>query len=214
MMAYHEAQHIKRLTIHIKGLDEKRDINEELKQITLLITKLSGSMRDEMTTFPWTFDTGTLSKLKSYCHLFSQCAPEHLQARMVHDNVNKAWLNCLHGLDLLRNLQIIDSAAPKNLSSLLRILDKIHRQLYLTSRLLAEGVYHFRDDENVLFFLLRNYKRVVELYGSKFLGKTINKMYPQGLQDLESLIMHRYKNRGFEHLLPAISQKMTEIQQL
>jgi len=80
-----------------------------------------------------------------------------------------------------------------------------------TAALMTEIVSASSDDENVVLFLIRYHKHFDELYHSNFIGKLITKMYPNGLKDAERLLLKKYKARGFDYLLPFISNKIAEI---
>lgn len=180
------------------------------------ISKLAGSSQDYMRIFSWNNDDGALAKLKNYCAMISQNAGrEDKEFTILHRNANKAWLACLQTLDVFRLLQqqskktnCLDEASYTEFQF---AFHKMSASLRRFSNLLAELLEQFKEDENVIFFILRYQDQIDALYEPKFVAKLFSKMYSKKLQGARQFLISKYKERGFEHLLPSINTKFAEL---
>lgn len=210
LSAYEEISYLKQLVNEI----DRQDTPGHLEILSSHITKLSGPFDEYKKHFLWNFDKGMLTKLKRYCQALSQTnIPNTRDIIVMEDNINKALLYCLHGLDSLSSLQDQDPLTQKTkwMKPLLKILDKVSGYLLKISGIILEFVPIFRNDENVLFFLLKNHKKMSKVYSARVTVKLFGKMFPKGLPELENFLYLRFKKRGFHLLLPVISQKISEV---
>lgn len=67
----------------------------------------------------------------------------------------------------------------------------------------------FSDDENVLYFLIKNGSRFDALNGKGFMEKALLSMYPGGLDTLYHFLQCRYTERGFSRLLPTCHHNLS-----
>jgi len=76
-------------------------------KLTDYLLKLAGTEQEYVRIFTWIYDAGVLTKLKNSVDLLSQKAVvEDLDMRSLHLVVQKAWLECLHSIDLYRNQEL------------------------------------------------------------------------------------------------------------
>jgi hypothetical protein len=171
-----------------------------------ILAKLVGSTREYMRLFSWNFIDGVVSKLKNYCALFSQNADtDEKEPLAMQHYADKAWLYCLQGMDALRDTP---NAHPALCHSLEKGLGAMHR----LARLIARVIPQFRDDENVVFFVLRHKDKFDKVYGTKFVTKLFCRMYPKGLKEVQYFLSQKYAGRGFENLMPIIHKKISELE--
>lgn len=198
----------------------REDAEELFDTLKSHIGKLGGSSQDYMRFFSWNED-GILAKLKNICAFFLQNQDvESKDAQNLHRFSHRAWLLCLRSLDIMRLMEheyILDNLRKsKPLSShyelLLQTLEKIKLSVQRMTRIIARLITLFRDDENVIFFLLRYKEQLNELYGPKFVIKLIIQMYPAGLKEASDFLLKKYANRGFDNLLPIIASKISELE--
>lgn len=203
--------------VHLRKLVNDIDLNANINPFDMLsshITRMSGPFDEYRKLFLWNFEKGMLTKLKRYCQdLIKTDELDNRQLSHLEDYVNKTLLYCLHGLDLLSTLKDQDSSVhyTNQLKPLLKILEKIEGYLIKISAIILSFVPSFRGDENVIFFLLKNHRKLSEIYGPKVTVKLFGKMFPKGLPELENFLYLKYKRRGFTNLLPIISQKISEV---
>ena len=69
----------------------------------------------------------------------------------------------------------------------------------------------FKEDENVLFFILRHKTQLEEAFGEKFVELLFKKMHRDGSAGIEKLLLKQYSKRGFDTLLPVIKAKMAQL---
>lgn len=96
------------------------------------------------------------------------------------------------------------SARTENESGLCAALKEIRA-------LLLDELITFRDDENVLFFLLRHQAEFDHIYSASMVRKTLETLFPEGLKTASNFLAGRYERRGFYHIIPVISQKIERL---
>lgn len=188
--------------------------NHPLKQS---ITKLSGSSQEYMRIFTWNREDGILAKIRNYCAILSQQTnPEDKQLTGMNRNANKAWLLSLQALDVMwafhQENTVSISQKQKHSIALCRSLSKMCAAIDRFSRLVPTLLKQFRNDENVIFFLIRSQQQFDIAYEPRFVAKIVKKMYPKGLEGAKQFLISRYTDRGFVNLIPTIRTKIDELQ--
>ncbi|MCH9631879.1 MAG: hypothetical protein S4CHLAM6_01970 [Chlamydiae bacterium] len=189
----------------------RADIENPLSQTLALIPLLTGTQMEitNEQTFPWTHDKGCLNKLRYYCFLFGQKNIENPDAVKMNICISKAFHSALQLREVILSLQhqISEGKVP-NYVSLYQLLDKLIDNMRLASRLILKVLVQYKDNENLLHFLLKNQKDFDAVYETKFVAKVFKKMYPEGLKYAKDLIVEKYVKRGFGHLIGFISKQM------
>ena len=169
--------------------------NVSLEVVSSVLTKLCGAAADYKRLFHWNSNDGILTKLKTNCSYFHQNCPGS-ESSMLHAFVDQAWLliaECLHRLHEQSSIETpLLLQAAENLLSAGEILKGM-----------IEG---FKEDENVIFFILRHQNQLDALYPEPFVRNYFEKIYPEGLLSVSRLLIERYKARGFAHLIPSIEK--------
>lgn len=202
---FEEIQHLD--VIHNRKIDPPATLMEDQKQLTeQALARLVGSTRDYMRIFSWNFGEGILAKLKTYCALFLQNAPhDEKEIIALQHYADRLWQACMQAMDTLHG-------GPSQRTAFLQAIDKAITGINRMSKLIARIIPQFRDDENVVFCILRHKERFDKLYGGRFVFKLLSKMYAKGLPEAQNFISKRYTERGFNNLLPIIAAKMAEIE--
>lgn len=170
------------------------------------LEKLVGSSRDYMRFFSTNFSDGLLAKLRTYCAVFIQNADKDEKELMALQHyADKAWQACLQAMDALYG-------DPSEHVFILSSIDKAVAAMNRFAKLIARIILQFRDDENVIFFILRHKTQFNKLYGDRFILKTFTKMYPKGLREVHLLLSKRYTERGFDNVLDAIRLLIAELE--
>lgn len=190
----------------------KKNFNKSiLASLKTSVIKLAGSSENPIKLFSWNAQDGILTRLKNYCsHLSSTQKKQKEAVIKMQSDVNQAFLSCLESLDTIRMVEELDES-DKKIESLSRLLHKIICKMRHFSKLTTELIHEFHQDENVIFFLLDHQSDLNKLYGSNFLQKMMQKMFPKGLEEAAHFLLRRYKKRGFDHLLPRIKHKIAEL---
>lgn len=180
-----------------------------LSMVALNIVKLSGSNKCCSGLLSWNQKDGILWRLKNYCKALVDLEgkSDPLISKM-ESSVNQAFLSALHSLDILQQSA---SFEEDSMIALQKGLKKIIDQMKRFSKALAFKLQQFSDNENVIFFLLRHQNELDKIYGKQFVFKTINKMHSKGIEEATIFILKQYKNRGFNHFIPAIKKKISEL---
>lgn len=203
------------LTIHQLFPSVEQMLNSEtISALKANLIKLAGSPRKYSRLFSWNQEDGILSRLKNYCADFSlQGEKDDRIISKMQSYINQAFLSCIQGVDAIQLLENIDRS-EQNIKKLYKILSKFIKEMRLFSKLTAEIMRQFSGDENVVFFMLRHQPELDRLYGSRFVFKLINKMYPKGIAQASDFLLNQYKQRGFDHLIPTIQKKISELEEI
>jgi len=170
------------------------------------LTKLAGSPKDHMRLFSWNFSEGLLSKLRSYCILFLQNDDTNEKELIaIQHYVDKIWQACVQAMEAIQE-------NPQERPILLIALDKAHAAMQRLAKLITRLIYQFRDDENVIFYVLRHHQIFDQLYGQRFTAKLLGKIYPKGLKEVHLLLTKKYQQRGFDHLMSVIAAFIKEVE--
>jgi hypothetical protein len=203
--SYTEVLNIHQLS---RDLQTTSDVVPALK---LSINKLAGPARGCMRLFSWNLEDGILSRLKNYCANFTLEAKDSNPGILkMHAYLNQAFISCRKTLDVIGLFEERD-LSQQNRQALHKVLTKVIQQMGRFSKMTAKLMQQFSTDENVVFFMLRHKSELDRLYGSQFVYKLINKMYPKGVEEAKDFLLKQYGQRGFDHLIPLIIKKISEL---
>jgi hypothetical protein len=181
---------------------------EMLEPIIAHITQLVGSTHKYMRLFD-SSDYGLLTKIKHHVNLLYQHAGlAQKEELLMHRELNHAVMITLKLLDVAKQARFDQEI---DFILLEESIEKVVRSLKRFSRLTVKTIRLFRRDENVLFFLLKQQQALNTLFGEHFVAKVFKKMFTHGLPEGERFILKRYRDRGFEYLLPVIHSRFTEL---
>lgn len=207
--AYAESQKLAELC-HLKPspLPVANEWNElpdtRQSQINAAFSKLVGVSTGQERLVVWHFEEGLLSKLKSYCLLFSQNERDEKELLGMQHYIDKATQHGLHAKTLLHS----EEARPQFLSA----LEKMNQSMQRFAKHIARVLTKFREDENILFFLLRYRIQLESVYSPRFVAKLLFRMYPKGLRELQQLIKTKYTKRGFTNISTHIDAYISELE--
>lgn len=203
----------------LKALARPPRTRSQCETLLAPISKLSGVTQDYMRFFVWNLDSGLVSKLKNYCSLLSQQSlKDEKRSKSTHQkrisllqqNSNQAWLICMQCIDILRALKE-EGPNPKVGEALCKTIQKLMMCLSRIGKTLIPLIETFKDDENVLFFIVRHSHELDDLFGDKFVTHLFTKMHREGSAGIEKLLIKHYSKRGFDNLLPVIKAKMARV---
>lgn len=183
-----------------------RQAENNMHLIQKTLTKLVGPTRDYMRLFSWNFSEGVISKLRTYCALFLQNADtDEKELIAIQHYADKIWQNCLQAADALHEM-------PQDHTQLFTALEKSSSAMQRFAKLITRLIHQFRNDENVMFYILRNHKTFDKLFGNRYIIKLFSKVYSKGLKEAEHLLIRKYSGRGFENILPSIYATTAEVE--
>lgn len=160
---------------------------------------LSGSCPGAARSFPWSQEDGRLIKLKSYIDYLVEewdGKQEVKTAKKLQKLVHHTWFAALEASDCVRN---------ETFDHLLKMLDKLQSSSQRIKKGVAKMLPYFAGDENVVFFMIRHHARFSGIYGSDFVFKTLQKMYPGGIAEAKSFLQTAFMRRNFHEVLPALN---------
>lgn len=153
------------------------------------LMRLYGVRGYEKPAASWDTFEGSLPKLKKYCLEFQK------------SNEEKGWEKILKQLDLLLLLAL--QGLQKGTKE--EALNKIPPAIKKLGQLILKKTEEQKEDENVLFFLLRSSYQLEVYLGKGFVKGALKKMFPGSLKGAEDYILSQYEKRGFNELLPLIT---------
>lgn len=206
LAASKEMQNVVQLSNKIKSNNLSADQAKPLlMELSFSLSKLAGAKREASYQLPWNIHRGILTKLREHADLFAQSMNEDSMGYNLHDYFHKALLKCKLALDIL-NLKYEESSVDT--SKICMHIEQAKREINRSAKLLVQTIFRFRENENVLYCLLRYSDRIEELYGKHFLRRLLRKMHPPTLAQVFDFLKKRYTERGFNYLIPSIEQKL------
>lgn len=214
-----KVQEIERIYDQMESLLIKQrlegDVEVYLSELLDLIPTLTGSqivIVNEQ-TFPWTHHKGSLNKLRHYCYLLSHRSPEQIDILNMNVAVSKAFHSALQIREVIFSLQrqCEDPNRIPNYVSLYQLLDRVIDNMRRASRLILRILIQFKEDENVLLFLLKYKTDFDRLYKTQFVSRILKKMFSKGAEEAEALLKEKYAERGFHNLIDSITHQMSSL---
>jgi len=174
---------------------------------------LMGTFSPFRCNFAWNMTNGLLTTLKNDCTLFEMIYQDNFpEAIAIKNKVAKCSLYGSELREFAAHLAVTGSSqASQELIELKKFETRMIASLKSLGNAIVKSLRHFKTDENVLFFIIRNQPSLDQAFGPFFTAKTIKKMHINLNRAKDFLIM-AYQQRGFETLIPTISQKMASLQ--
>lgn len=183
--------------------DNKEEyLNQLQHQLTLLIGEVA-------TRHCFSSSSGPLTNLKDYCELFCQNASS---ANRIHlslsTHVYQVWLDAIHNLHLIQTVKSCANQRKASLSfnRIRKAIQALLKKIEGLPKQLINSLKTFKNNENVVFFLLRKKIQIINIFGLDQFNKLFS--YFTKNQNLAQLLLKRYKSRGFDNLLPALKQEI------
>jgi hypothetical protein len=185
--------------------DNTRPLLDQEK-VAASLTVLAGSAKDYMRIFSWNFSEGLLTKLKIYCSMLLQNGGESEKDYMATQHyAEKVWQGCLQALDAVRE-------TPVERAAVATAVEKASTAMHRFAKQVARLVHQFKEDENVIFFIVRNHKVLDSLYGNRFTFKLLHKLYSKGHREAQQFLISKYTERRFHNVLTKIKSCIAEIE--
>lgn len=181
---------------YIIELQARVDANSPLKKT---LEELGGGSLRAGKNPIWSFTGGCLVKLNNYCLQLLQVAEENESFGKMHRHADQAVIYCMQGMKEL-------SEGEKELST-----NKILGEMSSFSHQLFAAVGYYRENENILFFLLHYAAKFDAIKYKGFTAQLLTEISHQPLPVLKENIVKAYKKRGFLHLIPLLQQLFTNL---
>jgi hypothetical protein len=191
----------------------KRKDRRKLLALEKALMRLVGSVQEVPPPFVQADALGSLSRLRLYCHHFSGGDEQvDKDASKLHESITRALAATQQANQLLQAARmLVQKNRLPDVKKLYLALEKADMQMKRFSSLIPQIINSFSDDENVLFFIVRHSSELDDYYDCAFVFEALNTMFPKGADEACHFIIKKYKNRGFDKLLPIINEKIQEI---
>lgn len=185
--------------------------NSSILDISKATSRLVGASQVEMRIYDWSGD-GILTKFKEYCAQFAlmHSGKKNKDAESLLKSVTELWHIGLKTQDFV-SARLKSNLNSSFFTDIIRTKNKMSALLEQISEVFTRIFILFNQDENVIFFLLRNYEEFSELYGAWFFNDLFDKMFENGAAEAKQFLIDSYTKRGFSQLIPVINLKFNEI---
>ncbi len=151
---------------------------------------------------------GILVRLKEACLFMSERIEDiPLSYKQIYAAIDKAWFCSLQ----LQSLLHVEKRPDKE--ALIYWIATLWKRINKIALMFTEKVIEFRDNENVLFFLARHPELSRQLFYTEKAKRIIRKHFPTGISGFEKIVLEKYRERGFEHMLPHIQKMFAALSQ-
>lgn len=194
----------------ISSFLESSSLSKKREDFPRLIEHCINLMGFDAFFFPlssWT-EEGLLNKLNNYCHSFCQDHPHIEQKRSIY---SKAIQALTFAKQAAKALNYSHSEKEINIIRFKQAMQKLKRTLEKMNALLEELLLHCQEDENLMFFIIKNHHEIDSIYKSGTSLKWVYAMLPADAS-LKQFLVQRYSERNLSNLLPLIEEKVAEIQ--
>lgn len=145
--------------------------------------------------YDWAHESGHVNKAREHAQLFSIAFESFEdQAEQIQTTLGDLVLS-FSGKESFNSRQKV------------HIKRKLH-QLYLLAEPL---ISHFKNSENLIFFLLKNQDPVNALMGKGYLQAYLSHLHKKGLGQLEKKLCDHFHDRGFSSLIPELKTRFSEL---
>lgn len=142
--------------------------------------------------YDWAAKIGHLNKIQEYSLLLKKSFPDKLR------HVNNFAKTLSKTFDSLSKKKEITSQE----------LQQLVQKIYLC---LEPFIETCKENENLLYFLLKNRETIESLKGKGYLHSFILKIHPCGLETLGEKMCDQYHQRGFFSQIPEFKLLLTEL---
>lgn len=183
--------------------NEENAFNEhEQENLESLFEKLIGSNRDFIRLVAWKCRGGVMAKLKAYSFLFLKNGyMDEKEIIAMQHYIDKTIFSCHKAAEILNDDLV-------NRSQMVSLVDKAFASIHRLCKVMTRLIHKFRDNENIIFCVLRNQEGFDKIYGRGYVAKQFNRLYPRGIIDAQSMLSSKYTERGFDHLSSVIADKI------
>lgn len=199
---------VKTIEKQLKQLEKTQSV--DFQEIIKPVAAFSGGMLSYTRFFPWGLEEGILGRFAYYTQLLTNFGKYNKELEPLQINLEKGEKEVVSSLECLKKAQkeksrsFLEESLIKNLKATLRTLKKMVKYLPpLLSR--------FKNNEHVIYFLLRFQHTMGEIYGKSFLIQFLEKTFHGKLQYLEQFLVKEYSSRGFKKLSKNIKEKVAEL---
>lgn len=150
--------------------------------------------------YPWNSDIGLFFKIKNFCSALAAKSYEKDKEAL---NLEKAAENVWK---ISRDIQE-STLSVRSLSKILKLSAAMRR----LARQIVQTIPQFRDDENVLYYLIKNQAKLDDLFGNHFVVTLLDFLFPGGQDETAQFLLNRYSQRGFTQLVTEITTELENI---
>lgn len=187
---------------HLKEVDASLSQHTEAnsKRLHAALLQLIGSQPGDGSNVIWTQSRAALTELHQRTMHFATLRVTGSVS--LRDSVARGLRAFLQAQDRQRRAR-----TPADNAQLKIILCRGTSQMRIAGELMARMIVQFRDDENILFFVLRHSARFDSHFGKGFVYAFFADLFPGGFTEAIRFLRDRYQQRGFGHLNVAIAAK-------
>lgn len=142
----------------------------------------------------WSLREGSLSRLRNY-------------SQKLDTELKQTISQAFYSADQVKEAMTLDEDPIEHLDTLQVHFDAIAKRVPLL-------ITTFADNENVLYFVLKNRDDLDTIYEPSFVRDLCAEMFDGGIEEMAGFVVKRYKKRGFSHHIPNIESRIAELESL
>lgn len=180
---------------------------EHRSKLFCVAEELAGRTSPYHSHFSWSPSPGTLNSLKNNCILFERAfAQDFPEALQIKKHAVKSWLYSGEMRDLaFELLKESSSASDISFARFQKIETLMTRTLKIFGTGLTKMIPRFKENENVLFSLLKQQNELDAFYGIAYTRNIFKKMF-RSSSSAHKFLIEAYRQREFIELLPDITR--------
>jgi len=182
----------------------------QIKEVSRLFQSLHQSpQKDPLNLFHST--GGLIQKMENYLQTLKKAAQnKRLPLSTLQSCLVRMKKRCQTSRELLHKNE---DPTEETVNKIKRSQEKISTCSQKVAQELSRLLMKFGAEENLALLMLKKQEEIGTVFGKTFLKEFMEKIYPGGLTEMKSFLLHQYSLRGFEELQPQIIDKVREIEQ-
>ncbi len=217
LRSHYELLILKDLMQKIRTQNSSNDLNDRhRKGLALLRSSLLKLGALPTSGVIWQLGGGALNKLKNFVDMLGRASGiDHYQMRYLQHHITEALWFCLQSVEIFETHKGDPTDRkfflfPTRLELNIR---KIEKHIRCAGYHLFCLLPQFREDENILFFILKKRALFEKILGPNRIFEIFSSLFIDGIPEMLFFVKTRYEARGFDHMIPTIEEKVLELKE-
>jgi hypothetical protein len=194
----------------------EQDVEVLREKFTFHLKKLGYALPFTSKEFlPWSHEKGIFVKLEEYTKqlLLTSKRNEETYVKL-HRSFTKCTEACYEAFDHLQETlrQPKETICHRIFELPIKKITTIFKSFGIAYNAIPLLFKEFNKDENVILFLINHYDAFERIYTKPVMKKLFDKINAKGVDGVKDFVLQKYSERGFETLIPLISEKLNDIE--
>lgn len=186
--------------------------DQQVEAVAGRLQLMMGHHEDLLHGLSWRPESGALAKLRNYCTQFAESAlPGDKIALMMQQYADQVWLIASQTTTAFK-VSLKNGVEKPVGTALVKNVDKMDKLLKKLGSVILKVLARFKLNENVLFYLLRHQEHITSSFALSQKNQLFKKLFKDGVREAVQFMTSRYALRGFQQLIPIISNRAAELE--